>query len=71
MRISVKIDEDDYDRLMDLRDSKLKSVRLVVKNILQENAALKERVQALIFENTMLKNTAVCKEGSGVQMMKA
>lgn len=60
MAISIKIDEEDHDRLMDLRDSKNTSVRLVIKSILDENAALKERVQALIFENTMLKNAGAC-----------
>jgi len=71
MVISIKIDEEDHDRLMDLRDSKNTSVRLVIKSILDENAALKERVRALIFENTMLKNAGACMESIVPQKMQA
>ncbi len=67
MVISIKIDEEDHDRLMDLRDSKNTSVRLVIKSILDENATLKERVQALIFENAMLKNAGACGESIASQ----
>lgn len=67
MAISIKIDEEDHDRLMDLRDSKNTSVRLVIKSILDENAALKGRVQALIFENTRLKNAGGCIESIQAQ----
>lgn len=71
MGLSIKIDEEDRDRLMDLRDSKNTSVRLVVKSMLNENAALKTQVQALTRENRRLKTTAVCTDSGVVQKVHA
>lgn len=71
MGLSIKIDKEDHDRIMDLRDSKRTSVRLVIKGLLEDNAALKEQVQALISENIRLKNAGVCMEGMGLPKVSA
>ncbi len=71
MSVSIKIDEEDYERLLDLRGSRFRSVRLVVKGVLTEKEALKKQVQALKMENDLLKNPAVCKESGVIPKMQS
>ena len=47
MGISIKIDDEDYDRLMDMRTRKNKSVRLVIKALLKDNDGMKSEIRTL------------------------
>jgi len=47
MGISIKIDDEDYDRLMDMRTRKNKSVRLVIKALLKDKNSMKNEIMTL------------------------
>lgn len=47
MPISIKIDEEDYDRLFKMRTQPNKSVRLVIKALLKDNDSMKSEIRTL------------------------
>lgn len=47
MGISIKIDEEDYDRLFKMRTQPNKSVRLVIKALLKDNDSMKSEIRTL------------------------
>lgn len=55
MPISIKIDEEDYDRLFKMRARPNKSVRLVIKALLNDNDSMKSEIMNLQREHERLR----------------
>lgn len=47
MSNSIKIDEEDYNRLFKMRTQRNKSVRLVIKALLKDNDGMKSEIRTL------------------------
>lgn len=52
---SIKIDEEDYDRLFKMRARENKSVRLVIKALLNDNDSMKSEIMNLQREHERLR----------------
>ena len=47
MQHSIKVDEEDYNRLFKMRTQPNKSVRLVIKALLKDNDSMKSEIRTL------------------------
>lgn len=47
MAISIKIDEEDYDRIFKMRKGDNKSVRLVIKSLLKDTDSMKSEIRTM------------------------